>query len=386
MVDEYLKERKRMGHARPFLYGFLTALALCGAALAVYFFFFSKEAEVRYYIRKEAMTEASMKDVDEGKYRGMMEALGDKYAAYYTKEEFLEMNQATHGYFIGIGVSFYTDEEAGEALVASVYKGSPAEEAGLIPGDVVTLIDGEPVAADSIQKLSEAFRLGNKKDVVLTVRRREDGSVEEMRIKAGPVDVPTVYYEMKEDGTGYILISNFRDTTPDIFEEAYTSLTEDGMERLIIDLRENGGGLVNSAVKTMRTFMPEGLLVYTENKAGKRKEYECDGENAITVPVAVLVNGGTASSAESMAGAIRDLDVGILVGETTYGKGIVQSIRELRDDSAIRYTAENYYTPDGFNLNGTGLTPDIEVSLGEDGVPDTGETDAQYLAALEALK
>ncbi|MBE5997499.1 MAG: hypothetical protein E7240_09180, partial [Lachnospiraceae bacterium] len=199
------------------------------------------------------------------------------------------------------------------------------------------------------------------------------------------VDLRTVAYELKEDGTGYIAVSNFRETTATHFESALKDLKEKGMQRLVIDLRGNTGGLVSATTQMLGTFIPEGLLVYTVDKAGNRKEYKSSCKEPLEVPLAVLVNQNSASASEIFAGAVKDRKAGVIVGQTTYGKGIVQSFLPLFDNSAVKITTAYYYTPDGVNINGTGITPDLEVEMEEDGVMDTGETDTQYQAAVAEL-
>ena len=178
---------------------------------------------------------------------------------------------------------------------------------------------------------------------------------------------------MLENNIGYIQVSEFAENTPTQFSDAITDLQGQGMEKLIIDLRDNGGGMVVSCQQMLDTILPEGTVVYTEDKYGNRQDYTSDAEHYLDMPIAVLVNGNSASASEIFAGAIRDFDYGTLIGTTTFGKGIVQNIMQLKDGSAIKLTVAKYYTPNGDNIHGTGITPDVEIEY-----EYTGDTEGTY--------
>ena len=203
------------------------------------------------------------------------------------------------------------------------------------------------------------------------------------------IEVPTVESEMLENQIGYIAITSFDDVTTEQFMTALDTLESQGMEALVVDLRNNGGGLVSSVCAILDRLLPEGLIVYTEDKYGNREEEYSDAENYFDKPLAVLVNGNSASASEIFAGAIKDYGIGTLVGTTTYGKGIVQKIYPLSDGTAVKLTVSKYYTPNGNNIHGTGIEPDVTVELDEElmyEVEIPKEEDNQLQAAIEVLK
>ena len=203
------------------------------------------------------------------------------------------------------------------------------------------------------------------------------------------VNIPVVQSEMLEDNIGYIALYEFTEQTEPQYMEAFEALKDQGMERLIIDVRNNPGGLLTSVCDILEDILPEGLIVYTEDKNGEREEYTCDGENELDIPLAVLVNGNSASASEIFAGAIQDYSKGTIVGTTTFGKGIVQSLIPFNDGSAIKTTTAKYYTPSGKCIHGTGIQPDVEVELSEGLEQETSishEEDNQLQKAIEVVK
>ena len=199
--------------------------------------------------------------------------------------------------------------------------------------------------------------------MVLTVHREDTENAMDIKVSVTDVELPSVFSEMLEDNIGYIRITQFTGVTVEQYQEAFDDLKKKGMEKLIVDLRDNPGGLLDSVCDILRKILPEGLIVYTEDKEGNREEEKCDGKNELQMPLAVLVNESSASASEIFAGAVQDYGIGTIVGTTTYGKGVVQSIRQLSDGSAIKLTIANYYTPKGNNINKIGIKPDIEVSI-----------------------
>ena len=337
-------------------------------------------------IDEEYLGEISTDKLEEGVYAGLIYGLGDVSSRYYTKDEYEQESVTTEGSYVGIGVAMqkYT---AGGVQIVECYKGSTAEEAGVKVDDVITAINGEDITDMELQDVVSMIKDNEDKDVVLTVQRKGEDT-QEITVKVSNVELPSVFGEMLDENTGYIQITEFKGVTVEQYEEVFTELKEQGMERLVVDLRDNPGGLLNVVCDILRDILPEGLIVYTEDKNGNRSEETCDGKNPLDMPLAVLVNGNSASASEIFAGAVKDYGIGTIVGTTTYGKGVVQSIRQLSDGSAVKLTIANYYTPKGNSINKTGIRPDVEVELSPELLNQeeiTHEEDNQLQAALNSL-
>lgn len=337
-------------------------------------------------IDDEYLGETDTASLKEGVYSGLIYGLGDVYSRYYTREEYEQESATTEGSYVGIGVSMQKNT-AGGVQIVECYKGSTAEEAGLKADDVITAINGEDITDAELKDVVSIIKSNENKDVVLTVQRQGEDT-QEITVKVSNVELPSVFGEMLDKNTGYIQITEFKGVTAEQYEEAFGNLKDQGMERMIVDLRDNPGGLLNSVCDVLRKILPEGLIVYTEDKNGNRSEETCDGKNALDMPMAVLVNGNSASASEIFAGAVKDYGIGTIVGTTTYGKGVVQSIRQLSDGSAVKLTVANYYTPKGNSINKTGIQPDVEVDLAPELLNKdeiTHEEDNQLQKALEVL-
>ena len=337
-------------------------------------------------IDEEYLGEISTDKLEEGVYAGLIYGLGDVYSSYYTKDEYEQESVTTEGSYVGIGVAMqkYT---AGGVQIVECYKGSTAEEAGVKVDDVITAINGEDITDTELQDVVSMIKDNEDKDVVLTVQRKGEDT-QEITVKVSNVELPSVFGEMLDENTGYIQITEFKGVTVEQYQEIFADLKEQGMERLVVDLRDNPGGLLNVVCDILRDILPEGLIVYTEDKNGNRSEETCDGKNPLDMPLAVLVNGNSASASEIFAGAVKDYGLGTIVGTTTYGKGVVQSIRQLSDGSAVKLTIANYYTPKGNSINKTGIRPDVEVELSPELLNQeeiTHEEDNQLQAALNSL-
>ena len=337
-------------------------------------------------IDEEYLGEISTDKLEEGVYAGLIYGLGDVYSRYYTKDEYEQESVTTEGSYVGIGVAMqkYT---AGGVQIVECYKGSTAEEAGIKVDDVITAINGEDITDTELQDVVSMIKDNEDKDVVLTVQRKGEDT-QEITVKVSNVELPSVFGEMLDENTGYIQITEFKGVTVEQYEAVFADLKEQGMERLVVDLRDNPGGLLNVVCDILRDILPEGLIVYTEDKNGNRSEETCDGKNPLDMPLAVLVNGNSASASEIFAGAVKDYGIGTIVGTTTYGKGVVQSIRQLSDGSAVKLTIANYYTPKGNSINKTGIQPDVEVELSPELLNQkeiTHEEDNQLQEALNSL-
>ena len=324
----------------------------------------------------EDVDEASMTD---SMLKGLLQGIGDDYADYYSKDEYKEILSSTQGDYRGIGIIMQQSEETNEVLVVGVYKDTPADKAGIKPGDMLIQVDDILCKETALERVAAAIKTGEADTVHLILER--DSESYEVDVTKEDIQVPVVGSEMLEEQIGYIQITQFTGLTPQQFAEHYEDLKKQQMKALIIDLRNNPGGLVDSAVDTLCQILPEGLVVYMQTKDGTKTEYSCDGETPIDIPMVVLVNEYSASASEIFAGAVHDYGVGTLVGTTTYGKGIVQKTFPFTDGSAVKMTIAYYYTPSGTCIHGEGIEPDVKVEL-----PQDAQSDLQLEKALEVLK
>ena len=349
----------------------------------------AKLEEIQALMETYYLEEIDTEQVEDYLYKGAVAGLGDIYAAYYTEEEYQSLIDSTNGSYYGIGVEISQNMSTGIITISRIFEGSPAEEAGLLPGDVLYKIAGQEVTGEDLNKVVSLIKGEEYTTVSVEVARDGQSGYLEFEVERRTIEVPTVESEMLEDNIGYIAITSFDDVTTEQFMTALDTLESQGMEALIVDLRNNGGGLVSSVCAILDRLLPEGLIVYTEDKYGNREEEFSDAENYFDKPMAVLVNGNSASASEIFAGAIKDYGIGTLVGTTTYGKGIVQKIYPLSDGTAVKLTVSKYYTPNGNNIHGTGIEPDVTVELSEDlmyEVEVPKEEDNQLQAAIEALQ
>ncbi len=314
-------------------------------------------------IEKYYLEDVDAQELEEGMYAGLLEALGDPYSVYYTAEELAELYEKTRGIYYGIGAYIGMDSASGYAVITKLIENTPAWESELLPGDLIYEVEGESMYGMDSSEVVARIKGEEGTQVTITVARQSSVSYEyiDVTLTRAKINSPTVEFKMLEDGIAYIEITEFDDITLNQFTEALATARGSGMKGLILDLRGNPGGNLTTVVDIARKLLPEGLIVYTEDKYGEREEYTCDGENQLEVPLVVLIDGNSASASEILAGAIKDYEVGTLVGTTTFGKGIVQRIMQLTDGSAIKLTISKYYTPNGYNIHGIGIEPDVEV-------------------------
>ncbi|HIW51202.1 MAG TPA: S41 family peptidase [Candidatus Blautia intestinavium] len=316
-------------------------------------------------IDQEYLGEKDEDSLAEGLYKGLIYGLGDVYSCYYTKEEYEQENSSTEGSYVGIGVTIQKNPEGG-VKIAECYEDGPGDQAGLKEGDVISAVDGTDITEMEASQVVEMIKNAEDKEVELTVHRQDQEEPLEISVKVQDVELTSVFGEMLDGKTGYIRILQFTAVTPDQYEETFAELENQGMERLVIDLRNNPGGLLTSVCEVLNDILPEGLIVYTEDKYGNRQEEYSEGKNPLEMPLAVLVNEGSASASEIFAGSVKDYGAGTIVGTTTYGKGVVQAVHQLEDGSAVKLTVSNYYTPKGNSINEVGIQPDVEVKLDTD--------------------
>ena len=314
----------------------------------------------KYYYKDE---DIDAEEMTEGMYAGLVASLGDPYSVYYTEEEWQQMMTDTEGIYFGIGAYMQLDTVTGLARINGVIANTPAEEAGLRENDLVYQVDGEMTQGLDLSEIVSRIKGEEGTSVHLTIIREGETDYLEFDVERRQIESPTVNYEMYDNGVGYIQITEFDEVTTDQFTEALAVIKGSGAKGLILDLRSNPGGSLPVVVDIARAILPKGLIVYTEDKYGKRDEYTCDGRKELDIPMVVLINGNSASASEILAGAIQDYDKGTLIGTTTFGKGIVQRVLPLTDGTALKLTISSYYTPKGNNIHGIGIEPDIECEF-----------------------
>lgn len=332
----------------------------------------------RYYIGDVDET-----DLSEGVYKGYIEGLGDPYSVYYDEEETKQMSESLSGEFGGVGALMSQDRETGVITVLQVYDGSPAQEAGMRDGDTLYKVEGEEVTGEDLSDVVSKVKGEKGTQVTLTVLRADTGDEEELTITRDTIEAQTVSHEMKENNVGYIRITEFDTVTYEQYKEALEDLEDQGMERLIVDLRSNPGGNLDTVCDILDLMLPEGLIVYTEDKNGEREEYTSDEENQFDKPLVVMMNGYSASASEIFAGAIQDYGLGQIVGTQSYGKGVVQSVFDLQDGTSVKLTIAEYFTPNGRSIDGEGITPDVEVEYQYD--ENNPDADNQLEKAMEVV-
>lgn len=336
----------------------------------------------KFYLAE--MTDA---ELEEGIYRGMLAALNDPYSEYYTAEELAALMNQTEGIYYGIGAYVSLDSVTALPKISGIIEGTPAEEADLRPDDLIYKVDDQSVYDLSLTEAVALIKGPEGTTVKLTIVRSGEPDYLEITVPRRKVESPTVNFKMLDEAIAYIEITEFDDVTVDQFADALAMAKGSNMKGLILDLRGNPGGSLSAVVDIARMLLPEGLIVYTEDKNGERAEYRCDGSRKLQVPLVVLINGNSASASEILSGAIQDYRLGTLVGTTTFGKGIVQQIISLKDGSAVKLTISSYFTPNGRNIHGTGIEPDVEcVFDGETYYSTEDHYDNQLEKAKEVLK
>lgn len=346
----------------------------------------SKFLAIANTIDKNYVNEYDKKDFIEGAYKGMVAGLDDKYSEYMPKEEFEKYMDNTNGNYNGLGLYLAFDDEKKVAIVVGVFPNSPISDTNIKTGDIIVSLNGvEIVDMVSYKKSVESIK--EKNDLIKVVYKNENSEkLNTVEVKKQQVDIPSVSGKILKDNIGYIIIASFDGVTYEQFENELKKLQDNNMQRLIIDLRDNPGGLMRTVVPITNKFIPKGFVTYTEDKYGKRV-YQYSDEDMLGIPLVVLINGGSASASEVMSGAIKDTGVGKLVGTKTYGKGVVQNIFSFPDGSGLKLTTSKYYTPSGKCIDGIGIEPDykVEYELAENEKYSL-ENDLQLQKAIEVVK
>lgn len=333
------------------------------------------------YLYTDDLTE---EDLENGLYSGYISALGDPYSVYYDEEQTKSLQESTSGEYSGIGVVFSQNQETKVITAVQIYDNSPANEAGMQVNDILYKVGDQDISGMELSDIVQLIRGDENTTVDITVLRGEDSQEVTMTVTRRKIQVETVKSEMKDGQIGYIRITEFDSVTYDQFKAAFDSLEEQNMAGLVVDLRSNPGGNLATVTQMLDLLLPEGTIVSTKDKNGHEEVLSSDAEHQFNKPMAVLVNGNSASASEIFAGAIQDYGLGPIVGTTTYGKGIVQQIFDLGDGTCVKLTMAEYYTPNGRNIHKKGIEPDVQVEYQKD--ENNPDADNQLDAALEQVR
>lgn len=354
--------------------------------------FYKKLETVRRDIENNYIEDIDREKLFEGALKGMVASLEDPYSYYLTQEELEDFNIATSGTYQGIGVQIEKSED-NQIMIFQVFKNSPAMEAGLLTGDKIIKVDGQEVDWSVYEQAVAMMKSGEPgSTVMLTIVR--DGETMEVEVRRDIVEIPDMEYEMLDEDIGYIWLYSFDGQAAKNFKEAIEDLQNKGMKGLILDLRGNGGGLLEVCREIADVLLPEGLVVYSESRSGKRTEYKSDAD-ALGIPLVILVNEYSASASEVLTGAVQDYGVGTVIGTTTFGKGVVQTMKPYEDGGALKLTTYKYFTPKGRDINKKGIEPDIQVEMTEEAIEFLKENpreslprelDAPLLKGIEEIK
>lgn len=329
------------------------------------------------YVREKYLGEIDEQSLSDGILKGYVSGIGDKYSYYLNEEEYQNEKNDSSGELVGIGLTL-TEDESGYIRIAEILKDSPVEEAGLVVGDIITFVEGEDVLELGFNNAVEAMRGKEGTDITITIRR--DGVDTDMIFTRRAIEVKTVTGEMLKDYIGYIKISSFKKNTSDQFINTLERLISNGAKALIFDLRDNPGGYVKSLEECVDPLLPEGVVATAEYNDGHSETLVYSDSSELNMPMAVLVNGETASAAELFASSLKDFGKASLIGEQTYGKGVMQTTSEFDDGGAIILTVAKYKTPFSECYNGIGITPDYIVENNSE------SSDDQYNKAIEVIK
>lgn len=352
-----------------------------------------KLEQIQDIIDKKYLFEEKIDTSEEeaGIYQGFLSGLNDPYAVYYTPDELTSFLDETNGSYCGIGALVSQNVQTGVSTIVRVFEGSPAEEAGILPGDALYKVDGTEVIGMDLSLLVNNYVKGEEgSQLTITVYRENSGEYKDITLTRRPIDVQTVSGKMLDEEIGYISVAEFDRVTADQFKSKIEELQGEDMKRLIIDLRNNPGGEVTTVVSMADYILKDGGRILTvANKKGTEETYDAEDGHSLEIPMVVLVNGNSASASEVFTGAMKDYGVATIVGTKTFGKGIVQTLMPLSDGSAIKLTTDHYYTPNGNDIHGKGIEPDLEVELDEEAAQEVvipEEKDNQLQKAVEVVK
>ena len=322
-----------------------------------------KIEKIKGVLEKYYMGDIDYEKATDGIYAGLIDSLGDPYTVYFSPSEYKEFALTTNGNYAGVGSTVTTNAD-GNVEFVKPFKNGPAYNAGVLPGDILCEVDGEDVLGMDIDAVVQKMRGEPGTQVSFKIYRPKDSEYIDLTVVRDNVEEPTIEYEMLEDDIGYIICTAFDKVTEKQYLDAVDDLTVRGMKALVIDLRNNPGGMLTTVTSMLDRILPKNkLLIYMEDKNGNREEYFSQSSKTVDVPIAVLINGNSASASEVFAGCLQDYGVATLVGTKSFGKGIVQSLIPLGDGSAVKVTTSKYFSPLGRNIHGVGFEPDIKVQF-----------------------
>lgn len=325
--------------------------------------------------------------LEEGSIKGLLSELNDPYTRYISKEEYNEMMTEGTGEYFGIGIVVTYNKEMNYAQIINVSPKSPAEKAGIVPGDIIIEIDGIKIDNETYNRAVDSIKSDNNKSVNIKIKRQEN--ILEKTVEKTKVDATSVYYKIIDNNIGYIQITGFNVDSGKKFKAAYDSLIGSNVKGLIIDIRNNPGGLLSETMQIAECLLPKGIVIYTVDRNGNRKDDLTSNDDEIKIPLSVLVNERSASASEVLAGALKDFSKGTIIGEKTFGKGIVQQICEFSDGSALSYTYAEYHTKSGIKIHKSGIEPDIKIGVSEKYINEITipeKEDAQLQRAIEEIR
>lgn len=374
-MDEFNKDTKKSsnnGMAKGIAIGIIVTILFTFVFDTLSASSFNTSADKKLYeIRKildakyvEPITKEQETEMNENIYRGYVAGVGDKYTTYMDPETFQMFMQSTNGQYAGIGASVSNDKNDNKVTIVTPFPNSPAEKAGLKSGDKIIAVNGQEVFGEDLDTAVSLLKGEEGTTVEATILKKDTQKEEVITLTRAKIDVPTIEYKMMDNKTGYIRITAFDRVTENQYKEALKDLQSQGMEKFILDLRDNPGGLLDVVCNIADTLVPKGVIVYTEDNKGK-KDYLYSKDEHLGLPMTVLINEYSASASEVLTCAIKDHKMGTIVGEQSYGKGVVQTLFDLKDGSALKVTISKYYSPNGYSINDVGIEPDVVVPFDE---------------------
>ncbi len=339
---------------------------------------------VKSILDNKYVSEINEEDLINGAIKGYVSGVGDEYTEYFTKEEMEDYYAEVQGNYVGIGIYMVHNKTDNTIVILAPIEGSPAKEAGLQTGDVITKVDDFECTGEDFEKISSYIKGEEGTKVKIEIERNEEKLTFEIERKN--IDLYPIESELLQNNIGYINITSFDSDCAKEFKTVYNNLAKNNIKGLIIDLRNNGGGIVSEALEIADYILDKNqIMLITKDKNGKEEIAKSTSKPTINLPIVILTNGNTASASEILAGALKENNKATIVGEKTYGKGVIQELLTLSDGSGLKVTVEEYYTPNRNKINGIGITPDVEVALEEDVITDM-ENDKQLQEAIKILK